>query len=129
MITGTHVLFYSENPEADRAFFRDVLEFRSVDAGRGWLIFAMPPAEAGVHPTEGESRAQVHGGRSLLGALVYLMCDDLEAEIKRLQARKVTCSPVETEDWGSKTTLRLPSGGELGLYQPTHPTAFNLKAK
>ncbi|PYX31810.1 MAG: extradiol dioxygenase [Acidobacteria bacterium] len=129
MITGTHVLFYSENPEADRAFFRDVLEFRSVDAGRGWLIFAMPPAEAGVHPTEGESRAQVHGGRSLLGAVVYLMCDDLEAEIKRLQARKVTCSPVETEDWGSKTTLRLPSGGELGLYQPTHPTAFNLKAK
>ena len=67
MITGTHVLFYSKNPEADRAFFRDVLEFRSVDAGRGWLIFAMPPAEAGVHPTEGESRAQVHGGRSLLG--------------------------------------------------------------
>ena len=129
MITGTHVLFYSENPEADRAFLRDVLEFRSVDAGRGWLIFAMPPAEAGVHPTEGESRAQVHGGRSLLGAVVYLMCDDLEAEIKRLQARKVTCSPVETEDWGSKTTLRLPSGGELGLYQPTHPTAFNLKAK
>jgi len=129
MITGTHVLFYSKNPEADRAFFRDVLEFRSVDAGRGWLIFAMPPAEAGVHPTEGESRAQVHGGRSLLGAVVYLMCDDLEAEIKRLQARKVTCSPVETEDWGSKTTLRLPSGGELGLYQPTHPTAFNLKAK
>jgi len=129
MITGTHVLFYSENPEADRAFFRDVLEFRSVDAGRGWLIFAMPPAEAGVHPTEGESRAQVHGGRSMLGAVVYLMCDDLEAEIKRLQARKVTCSPVETEDWGSKTTLRLPSGGELGLYQPTHPTAFNLKAK
>ena len=129
MITGTHVLFYSENPEADRAFFRDVLEFRSVDAGIGWLILAMPPAEAGVHPTEGESRAQVHGGRSLLGAVVYLMCDDLEAEIKRLQARKVTCSPVETEDWGSKTTLRLPSGGELGLYQPTHPTAFNLKAK
>jgi hypothetical protein len=129
MITGTHVLFYSENSEADRAFFRDVLQFRSVDAGGGWLIFAMPPAEAGIHPTEGENRAQVHGGRSLLGAVVYLMCDDLEAEIKRLQAKKVSCSPVETERWGSKTTLRLPSGGELGLYQPTHPTAFNLKSK
>lgn len=129
MITGTHVLFYSENPEADRAFFRDVLEFRSVDAGGGWLIFAMPPAEAGIHPTEGENRAQVHGGRSLLGAVVYLMCDDLAAEIKRLQAKKVSCSPVETEDWGSKTTIRLPSGGELGIYQPTHPTAFNLKSK
>jgi len=129
MMTGTHVLFYSENPEADRAFFRDVLEFRSVDAGGGWLIFAMPPAEAGIHPTEGESHAQVHGGRSLLGAVVYLMCDDLEAEIKRLQAKNVSCSPVETEDWGSKTTIRLPSGGELGIYQPTHPTVFNLKSK
>jgi catechol 2,3-dioxygenase-like lactoylglutathione lyase family enzyme len=127
MITGTHVLFYSENPEADRAFFRDVLKFRSVDAGGGWLIFALPPAEAGVHPTDGETRHQVHGGRSMLGAVVYLMCDDLQGEIKRLKAQKVTCSPVETEQWGIKTTFRLPSGGELGLYQPTHPTAFNLK--
>ena len=129
MITGTHVLFYSDKPEADRGFFRDVLKFRSVDTGGGWLIFAMPPAEAGIHPTEGESRSQNHGGRSLLGAVVYLMCDDLAAEIKRLRAKNVSCSPVETEDWGRKTTLRLPSGGELGLYQPTHPTAFNLKFK
>jgi hypothetical protein len=129
MITGTHVLFYSENPEADRAFFRDVLQFRSVDVGGGWLIFTLPPAEAGVHPTDGERRAQAHGGRSLLGAVVYLMCDDVQAEIKRLQEKKVTCSPVESEDWGIKTTIRLPSGGELGLYQPTHPTAFNLKSK
>ena len=129
VITGTHVLFYSENPEADRAFFRDVLGFRAVDAGGGWLIFALPPAEAGVHPIEkGESRSQDHGGRSLLGAVVYLMCDDLQAEMKRLEAKKVSCSPVETAEWGSKTTLRLPSGGELGLYQPTHPT-FNLEPK
>jgi hypothetical protein len=127
MITGTHVLFYSENPEADRAFFRDILRFSSVDAGGGWLIFALPPAEAAIHPTDGENRQQIHGGRSLVGAVVYLMCDDLQAEIRRLQANKVACSPVETARWGIKTTLRLPSGGELGLYQPTHPTALDLK--
>ena len=129
MITGTHVLFYSEKPEADREFFRDVLGFNSVDAGGGWLIFALPPAEAGIHPTEGESREQSHGGRSLLGAVVYLMCDDLQAEIKRLQAKKVICSTVDQPEWGVKTTFRLPSGGELGLYQPSHPTAIGLKAK
>jgi hypothetical protein len=130
MITGTHVLFYSENPEADRAFFRDILGFGSVDAGGGWLIFALPAAEAGIHPVEqGENRHQAHGGRSLLGAVVYLMCDDLQAEIKRLKAKKVSCSPVEKEPWGSKTSFILPSGGELGLYQPTHPTAIGLKPK
>jgi hypothetical protein len=128
MITGTHILFYSENPEADRVFFRDVLQFESVDAGGGWLIFALPPAEAGIHPTDkGESRNQAHGGRSLTGAVVYLMCDDLQAEIKRLAVSNVECTAVEAANWGSKTTFRLPSGGELGLYQPTHPTAIDVK--
>jgi hypothetical protein len=129
MITGTHVLFYSENPEADRVFLRDVLEFRSIDAGGGWLIFALPPAEAAIHPIDSESRHQAHGAGSLLGAVVYLMCDDLQAEIARLRAKKVSCSAVETARWGIKTTFRLPSGGELGLYQPTHPTALDLKAE
>jgi hypothetical protein len=129
MITGTHVLFYSEDPEADRVFLRDALEFRSIDAGGGWLIFALPPAEAAFHPADSESRNQTHAGRSLLGAVVYFMCDDLQAEITRLQAKKVSCSAVETARWGIKTTFRLPSGGELGLYQPTHPTALDLKAK
>jgi hypothetical protein len=129
MITGTHILFYSEQPEADRTFFRDVLGFKSVDAGEGWLIFALPPAEAGIHPVEGESRQQLHGGRSLLGAVVYLMCDDLQAEIKKLQAKKVMCSPAEDAGWGIKTSFRLPSGGELGLYQPRHATAIDLKSK
>ena len=129
MITGTHVLFYSEEPEADRVFFRDVLGFNSVDAGGGWLIFALPPAEAAIHPIDGESQQQAHGGRSFPGAVVYLMCDDLQSEIKRLQAKKVSCSPVETARWGSKTTFRLPGGCELGLYQPTHPTAIDLKSK
>ena len=100
-----------------------------IDAGGGWLIFALPPAEAAFHPADSESRNQTHAGRSLLGAVVYLMCDDLQAEIARLRAKKVSCSAVETARWGIKTTFHLPSGGELRLYQPTHPTALDLKAK
>ena len=122
-ITGAHILLYSDKPEADRAFFRDVLGFRAVDAGEGWLIFALPPAEAGIHPSDGIS-GQLHGGRHLLGAVLYLMCDDLAALIKSLQGKNVTCSPVEEAPWGIKTTIQLPSGGEIGLYQPTHPTAI-----
>jgi hypothetical protein len=129
MIIGTHVLFYSENPEADRVFFRDVLGFGSIDAGGGWLIFALPSAEAAIHPIDREGRNQIHAGRSPLGTVVYFMCDDLQAEITRLQAKKVSCSVVETARWGMKTTFHLPSGGELGLYQPTHPTALDLKSK
>lgn len=122
MIFGAHVLLYSTNPEADRAFFRDVLEFRHVDAGEGWLIFALPPAEAAFHPSDGHS-GQGHGGRELLSSVLYLMCDDLDATIKSLQARNVACSPVERASWGTKTTVRLPSGGEIGLYQPSHAMA------
>jgi hypothetical protein len=107
MIIGTHVLLYSENPEADRAFFRDVLEFPAVDAGGGWLIFGMSPAEMGIHPAERNKR-QVHGGRDLLGAVIYLMCDDLSAMVRSLQARKVTCSPIEEEEWGIKTLFCAP---------------------
>ena len=123
MIMGAHILLYSEDPEADRAFFRDVLGFRAVDAGGGWLIFALPPAEAALHPTSGKS-AQRHAGHDLLGAVLYLMCDDLRGFIKSLEAKKVRCSAVTKEAWGMKTTIRLPSGGEIGLYQPTHPTAL-----
>ncbi len=121
MINGTHVVFYSEKADADRDFLRDVLGFESVDAGHGWLIFALPPAEAAVHPVEsGEKKP------APMSAEIYLMCDDLQGEIKRLQERKVQCSPVEIQRWGKKTTVRLPSGGEIGLYEPTHPTAIGL---
>lgn len=128
MIIGAHVLIYSTKPEADRAFFRDVLQFPSIDIGGGWLIFALPPAEAAVHPSDGQF-AQRHGGHDLPGALLYLMCDDLQAFIAELTARNVQCTEVETEPWGIRTTIRMPSGGELGLYQPTHPTALGLSGR
>jgi catechol 2,3-dioxygenase-like lactoylglutathione lyase family enzyme len=121
--TGAHVLFYSRNPEADRAFFRDVLEFRAIDIGHGWLIFGLPPAEAAVHPVDG-TFSQRHGGHEMMGALVYLMCDDLKATIQALAAKNVTCTEVDEAEWGIKTTIPLPSGGELGLYQPKHQTAI-----
>jgi len=126
MITGAHVLFYSRNPEADRSFFRDVLGFRSVDAGEGWLIFALPPAEAAIHPDGG---SQKHAGPKLLDAVVYLMCDDLAATMAELKKKKVKCTKVQTANWGTSTTFPLPSGAGIGLYQPTHPTAANLNSK
>jgi hypothetical protein len=113
-ITGAHLLLYSKDPEAERAFFRDVLGFPAVDAGGGWLIFGLPPAEVVIHPSEGERR-QLHGVRQLLTSVLYLMCDNLQTLIKSLEAKNVSCSPVEEEDWGIKTTIQLPSGGEIGL--------------
>jgi len=125
MVNGAHVLLYSKKPEADRAFFRDVLGFRSVDAGGGWLIFALPPAEVAVHPTD-DDEGRSHGGQRLLGAVLYLMCDDLTATVALLKSQKVRCTAIDEEPWGIKTTVRLPSGGEIGLYQPTHPTTIGL---
>ena len=115
MISGAHVIVYSKDAEADRIFFRDVLGFKSVDAGHGWLIFALPPAEAAFHPAEDNDRHQL-----------YFVCKDLKAEMTNLAGKDVSCSPVQEERWGSITTIRLPGGGQVGLYQPKHPTAFNL---
>jgi len=109
----------------DRAFFRDVLGFPAVDVGEGWLIFALPPSEAALHPASGDNR-RLHAGRHLLGAVLYLMCDDLHSYVKSLEARNVRCSQVEEEPWGIRTSIHLPSGGQIGLYQPTHPTALDL---
>jgi len=128
MINGAHVLLYTENPEADRAFFRDVLGFPSVDAGEGWLIFALPPAEVGLHPSEG-TEGRVHADRPLLGGVLYLMCDDLHSYIRLLKSKNVACTAVDEEPWGIKTTICLPSGGEIGLYQPKHPTALALQSQ
>ena len=123
MFVGAHFLLYSTNPEADRAFLRDVLEFRAVDAGGGWLIFALPPAELGVHPSGGEF-VQQHAEHNLLGTVMYLMCDDLRATIKSLESKNVKCTQIQEAGWGIKTTIPLPSGGEIGLYQASHPTAI-----
>jgi len=125
MITGSHILFYSKNPEADRAFFRDVLGFRHVDVGDGWLIFAMPPAEAAFHPTD-KAFTQQHAGYALQGAVLYLMCDDLKAFVASLKKHNVQCTEFQEAAWGTSTTIPLPSGGGIGLYQPRHKTALDL---
>jgi hypothetical protein len=119
MIFGAHVIVYSKDATADRAFLRDTLGLASVDAGHGWLIFALPPAEAAVHPAEdsAEENDRVE---------LYFMCDDLKAEILTLSKKGVLCSNVQEARWGSITKIRLPGGGEVGLYQPKHPTALSL---
>jgi catechol 2,3-dioxygenase-like lactoylglutathione lyase family enzyme len=119
VITGAHVLLYTTDPDADRVFFRDVLGFRSVDAGHGWLIFALPPSELAMHPID-----ERQGKDASVEAVLYLMCDDVRETVQSLEAKGVKCTPLHEERWGIRTTLRLPSGGEVGLYQPTHPTAI-----
>ena len=118
MIFGAHVIVYSKDATADRVFFRKVLGFSCVDAGHGWLIFELPPAEAAVHPAEEDVRHEL-----------YFMCDDLKAEISALGEKGVQCSDVQEARWGSITRIRLPGGGEVGLYQPKHPTALALTSK
>src|SRR5438477_11185137 len=112
MINGAHTIIYSQNAEADRAFFRDILGFPAVDAGHGWLIFALPPAEIAFHPASENGRHEI-----------YLMCDDVAAAIQRLEKHRVNFDPVTNMGWGLLTHLSLPGGGKLGLYQPRHPTA------
>jgi hypothetical protein len=112
VISGSHVIVYSRDADADRALFRDVLRLRSVDAGGGWLIFALPPAEVAFHPGKNDEHE------------LYLMCDDLRATMKALKARGVRCDEPTTQQWGILTAIHLPGGGRLGLYQPKHPMAI-----
>jgi predicted enzyme related to lactoylglutathione lyase len=123
MINGAHFLLYSRDPDADRAFLRDVLGFDSVDAGRGWLIFALPPAEIAVHPSQGEYESSPDDG--VAGPSLYFMCDDLNSTMRSLERKKASFEPIEEAPWGIVTILALPSGARVGLYQPKHPTAFN----
>jgi catechol 2,3-dioxygenase-like lactoylglutathione lyase family enzyme len=113
MITGAHVVIDSKDPEADRAFFRDVLGFPAVDAGGGWLIFALPPAEVAFHPAAENDRHAL-----------YFLCDDVRAVIGTAALGGAVSAPAVEERWGIRTTIRLPGGGEIGLYQPKHATAF-----
>jgi predicted enzyme related to lactoylglutathione lyase len=110
MITGVHAILFTPDADGVRAFLRDVLELRSVDAGGGWLIFGLPPAEVAAHPAEE------------LGTQLYLMCDDIEATTAELREKGVELTrPVSDEGWGLVTAIALPGGGELGLYEPRHP--------
>jgi catechol 2,3-dioxygenase-like lactoylglutathione lyase family enzyme len=117
MISGAHIVVYSKDEEADRAFFREILGFPSVDAGHGWLIFAMPPAEAAFHPGDNDRHE------------LYFTCGDLNAEMAALHAKGIEFTGVVEARWGSVTKMRLPGGGEIGLYEPRHPTAIGLKSK
>jgi predicted enzyme related to lactoylglutathione lyase len=115
MIYGVHSLIYTRDAEAVRAFLRDVLGWSHVDSGGGWLIFAMPPAEVGVHPSDGESVHELH-----------LMCDDLDATMAELATKGVEfVGGVSEQEYGRAATIKLPGGGSLGLYQPKHPIALD----
>lgn len=117
MISGIHAIIYSKQAERLRAFLRDVMQFPSVDAGQGWLIFALPPAELAVHPAEDSYHE------------LYLMCDDIQATTEQLKTKGVQLAiPIADQGWGLLTRLRLPSGDEIGLYQPKHSTAIGLAA-
>lgn len=109
MINGAHVVIYSKDADADRAFFKDLLGFGSVDVGGGWLILGLPPAEVACHPAEENNRHEM-----------FLMCDDLKTTISELDAKGIQCTGVHEMPWGILTRIKLPGGGELGLYQPKH---------
>lgn len=113
VVFGAHLVLYSQDAEADRRFPAETFSLDSVDAGHGWLIFAMPPSELAVHPSEAAS------------AELYLMCDDIVTEMASLADRGVPCSTIEEARWGSITKVTLPGGGEIGLYQPRHPLAIH----
>lgn len=109
MINGAHVILYTRDADADRAFVQDVLGFPHVDVGHGWLIFALPPAEVAMHPASGKPSHEL-----------YLMTDDIKAFASAMKKKKVACSAVHEERWGSLVSVTLPSGAKLGVYQPKH---------
>ena len=113
-ITGVHAILFSTDADATRAFLKDTLALESVDAGGGWLIFKLPPCEVAVHPADAPSHE------------LYLMCDDVAATVEQLAAKGVSCGPVTDQGWGLLTSIQLPGGGHLGLYEPRHPKATEL---
>ena len=116
MINGVHAIVFSPQAEQVRAFFAEVLGLSSVDAGRGWLIFALPPAELAVHPADGGPRHEL-----------YLMCDDIQATLAELRDKGVEVArDVTDQGWGLLAAIRLPDGGELPIYEPRHPSPLTL---
>lgn len=122
MIFGAHFIIFSKNADADRAFLRDVLGFPHVDAGHGWLIFGLPPSEIAVHPGAAAAKPQAEPNMADVG--FYLICDDLDSTLRGLSENGVKHAPIDRERWGDKTTITLPSGSAIGLYQPKHPLAI-----
>ncbi len=114
MINGAHIVVYSKNAEADRVFFRDVLQFPCVDAGHGWLIFAMPPLEAAVHDAEKNDQHEL-----------FLMCEDFARTVEDLKSKGVPVSDVSEQRWGTLASLSLPGGGKIRIYEPKHPSPLN----
>lgn len=108
-ITGAHAIIYSTDADGDRAFLRDVLKFKHVDVGGGWLLFGLPPAEVAVHPADENDRHEL-----------YLMTDDIAAFVAEMQRCSIPCAAVENQGWGLLTSITLPGGGKLGVYQPRH---------
>jgi len=118
VINGAHLIIYTKEPQADRAFFRDVLKFDSVDAGHDWLIFALPPLEAAFHPADKNGQHEL-----------YLMCDDIGSTLKELRAKNVKVSEPTEQRWGKLASLVLPGGGKLSLYEPGHPSPLKRKRR
>lgn len=116
MIIGIHTLVYTKHADAVRAFLRDVLALPSVDAGGGWPIFALPPSEIAVHPSDAADKHEL-----------YLMCDNLDATIALLASKGVSLAgPISEERWGRVTSIKIADGSTLGIYQPKHATALHL---
>jgi len=115
MIHGAHVIIYSKNADADRAFFKDTLKYDHADAGHGWLIFALPPAEVAMHPGENDTHE------------LYLMCDDVKTFVADMKKKKVKTGPISEERWGTLTSITLPGGGKLGVYEPHHASPIGKK--
>lgn len=109
MITGVHTIIYSADAEADKNFFRDILKFPHVDAGRGWLIFGLPPSEVAIHPSTENGPHEF-----------YLLCDDINAFVKEMAEHNIVCTAISSQRWGNVTQLTLPGGGKIGVYEPKH---------
>jgi hypothetical protein len=109
MLIGSHTIIQSRDAEADKAFFRDVLGLSSIDSGGGWLIFALPPSEVALHPSE---KNDAHD--------LYFICEDIDAFVKAMAQKNVPCSPIQEQHWGRLVEITLPGGGKLGVYQALH---------
>lgn len=116
MLIGAHTIIYSKDADADRAFFKDILKLSHVDAGRGWLIFGLPPGEVAVHPG---ARNGVHE--------FYLMCDNIQTLVATLKKQGIRCGAVKDAGWGVLAEITLPGGGKLGVYEPRHPQPLAMR--